>query len=231
MSSPMQQKLMDISSLTSKMLRKNFGRGPESCYAYAAKHFLVFYIRGFLSPLESILLENGNSDTIDVSRSIVMKNILTQLKGILELEFERDVECFYHDWNYPQNTGMITVVFETDVTDSKNQPEEPSPMVNSLIDEVERISAIVQKVPEKTEVYQITPKLFLVKRDGILVQIEKALISKGYEQTLIVTKDELEKSFFHRNGHFGEIFNQQVADIFIDWNVNEDNSLIGFVLK
>src|SRR3954470_18657401 len=87
---PLQQKLMDISSLTSKLLRKNFGRGPESCYAYVNERFLVFYIRGFMSPLESTLLENGNSDNIYISRQIVMKSVGNQLKAILELEFEQD---------------------------------------------------------------------------------------------------------------------------------------------
>lgn len=229
----MQQKLMDISSLTSKLLRKNFGRGPESCYAFANQRFLVFYIRGFLSPMESILLESGNTDQVDTSRSIVMKNILNQLKGILEIEFEQDVHDFYHDWNYPQNTGMITVVFEADIitNDNNTVSGEGSTNFKLLLEEVGRISTLVQKMPEKIDVYQITPKIYLIKREGILVQIEKALIKKGYDQTLIVTKDELEKSYFHRNGHFEDIFRLPVADIFVDWNLNEDNSMMCFVLK
>lgn len=231
MSSQNQQKLMDISSLTSKLLRKNFGRGPESCFAFKNNDFLVFYIRGFLSLMESILLESGNSDNIDISRSIIMQSIFTQLKGIIELEFEQEVKSFYHDWNYPNNTGMITVAFEKDITNEKNQAGSQPPEFNRLIDEVERISAIVEKIPEKTMAFQIAPKLYLVKRDGILVQIEKTLIEKGYEQILLVSKDTLEKSYFHRDAHFEDIFKQPVADIFIDWNLNEDNSMICFVLK
>ncbi|WP_342047750.1 Na-translocating system protein MpsC family protein [Bacillus sp. OTU530] len=230
MSSPLQQKLMDISSLTSKLLRKNFGRGPEACYAYANEQFLVFYIRGFMSPLESILLENGNPDNIDISRNIVMKTVLNQLKGIIELEFEQDVECFYHDWNYPQNTGMITVQFEGDITKQVHQ-DNGSIDLKPLIAEVERISILVQKKPEKTEAFFISPKMYLVKRDGILVQIEKQLIIKGYEQTLMVTKDELEKSYLHRDSRFEEIFKNPVADIFVDWDFSEDRSIMCFVLK
>jgi uncharacterized protein YbcI len=232
MPSPIQQKLMDISSLTSKLLRKNFGRGPESCYAFVNQRFLVLYIRGFLSPMESILLESGNRDQIDISRSIVMKNILVQLKGVLEIEFEQDVHDFYHDWNYPQNTGMITVMFEADIfTNDNNTVGEESPNFNLLLEEVGRISTLVQKMPETIDVYQITPKIYLIKREGILIEIEKALIKKGYDQTLFVTKDELEKSYFHRNGHFEDIFRQPVADIFVDWNFSEDNSMMCFVLK
>ncbi|WP_413302712.1 Na-translocating system protein MpsC family protein [Bacillus sp. 1P10SD] len=231
MSLSLQQKLMDISSLTSKLLRKNFGRGPESCFAFANERFLVFYIRGFMSPLESTLLEHGNSDNVDISRHIVMKTVLNQLKGILELEFEQDIESFYHDWNYPQNTGMITVQFENAVTQFVDRNQGVHVDLNPLIDEVDRISVLVEKKPEKTEAYFISPKIFLVKRDGILVRIEKALIAKGFEQTLSVTKDELEKSYLHRDGRFEEIFSNPVGDIFVDWDFHEDNSIICFILK
>ncbi|MEH6938075.1 Na-translocating system protein MpsC family protein [Bacillus sp. JJ664] len=223
---------MDISSLTSKLLRKNFGRGPVSCFAFANDRFLVFYIRGFLSPLESTLLEHGNGDNVDISRSIVMNAVINQLKGILELEFEQDIASFYHDWNYPQNTGMITVEFENNIAQHFVDPNQGSNIdLKPLIDEIDRISILVQKKPEKTEAYFISPKIYLVKRDGILVRIEKALIKKGFEQTLMVTKDELEKSYLHRDGRFEEIFSESVVDIFVDWDFHEDKSIICFVLK
>jgi uncharacterized protein YbcI len=232
MSLPIQQKLMDVSSLTSKLLRKNFGRGPESCFAFANEQFLVFYIRGFLSPLESTLLENGHSDNVDISRNIVMKTLLNQLKGVLELEFEKDIKTFYHDWNYRQNTGMITVQFEDNIAQQVvDQSLGTTVDLNSLINEVERVSILVQKRPEITEAFKISPKIYLVKREGILIQIEKALITKGYEKTLMVTKDELEKSYLHRDGRFEEIFHNPVADIFVDWDFSEDKSILCFVLK
>lgn len=231
MSSIMQQKLMDLSSLTSKLLRKSFGRGPESCFAYANGQFLIFYIRGFLSPLESTLLENGNSDNIEISRNIIMKTVLYQLKAIIELDFEQNVESFYHDWNYPQNTGMITVQFEGEIAKQNLQNIDRLIDLKLLTDEVERISILVQKRPERTEAFFISPKIYLVQRDGILVQIEKKLIEKGYENTLMVAKDELEKSYLHHDNRFEEIFNNPVADIFVDWDFSEDRSIICFVLK
>jgi uncharacterized protein YbcI len=228
---PLHEKLMNLSSLTSKILRKNFGRGPDSCHAFANGPFLVFYIRGFLSPLESVLLENGNTDNVEISRTIVIKKLLMQLKGVLEMEFGVEVKSFYHDWNYPNNTGMITIEFESYLTSMEETSLGSSHESQSLINEIDRISILVQKKPEKTEAFFISPKVYLVKRDGILIQIEKALIEKGYEHTLLVTKDELEKLYLHRNGHFEEIFNRPVADIFVDWDFDADNSMICFVLK
>ena len=47
----------------------------------------------------------------------------------------------------------------------------------------------------------------------------------------MVTKDELEKSYLHRDSRFEEIFRNPVADIFVDWDFSEDRSIMCFVLK
>lgn len=228
-STPILQKLTELTVLISRLLRKSFGRGPDSCNAYANQRYLVFYIRGFMSPMEAVLLEHGSVEQINFSRSIVMKSVLGQLRGVLEMDLEQDVQNFYHDWNYDKNTGVIIVVFETDIT--PGDESEDFSICNPLIDEIERISVLVQKLPERTEVYQISPKLYLVKRIGILIPLEKALIAKGYRQILLDTMEDLEKSYYGSDKGFEAIFKQPIADIFVDWNLNEDNSIICFMLR
>lgn len=230
MSAPIQQKLVDISGLTSKLLRKNFGRGPDSCNAFVHHRYLVFYIRGFLSPMEGILLANGSVDHINFSRNIVMNAVLSNLQGILEMEFKQDIADFYHDWNYDRNTGMITVVFEREISPCMETLDH-FPEHDPLIAEVERLSALVQKKPERTEAYRVSPKLYLVKRTGILIPLEKALISKGFQQVLLDTMNDLEKSSFNPNGGLKDIFKQPIADIFVGRNLIQDNSITCFVLK
>jgi uncharacterized protein YbcI len=181
--------------------------------------------------MESTLLETGHFGTVEISRNIVMKTILQQLTAIIELEFDQEVESFYHDWNYPQNTGMITIQFRASVTHQLNQDQTEPNNFKPLIDEIDRISILVQKKPEKTEACFISPKICLVKREGILIQIEKKLIEKGYEQNLMVAKDDLEKSYLHRDNRFEEIFRNPIADVFVDWDFSEDRSIICFVLK
>lgn len=229
-SAPIHQKLSDISSLISKLLRKNLGRGPDFCHAFANHRFLVIYMRGFLSPMEAILLEHGNLDHLKFSRNIVMNSVLANLQGILEHEFKQDVQHFYHDWNFEKNTGMITVVFENNIL-SVDEKIFPFSEYDRLIHEIERISALVQKTPDRTDAYRITPKLFLVKRTGILIPIEKALIAKGFQQILLDTLDEMENSCYELQGRFVDIFKQPIADIFVDWNLKEDKSITCFMLR
>ncbi|MEH7384475.1 Na-translocating system protein MpsC family protein [Bacillus sp. JJ1521] len=100
-----------------------------------------------------------------------------------------------------------------------------------LESEVARISLLVEKTPEATFSFQITPKVFIVKREGILVPIEKALIEEGFVKELHFAKDDLEKSYLHRYGKFDQVFQRAVSDIFVDWNFQNDNSLICFILK
>ncbi|RFB13438.1 DUF2294 family protein [Bacillus sp. HNG] len=224
----LQEKLKYISSYTSKLLRNKFGRGPESCSAVTADRFLVLHIRGFVSPMEEVLLQENQVIQVDHARDVVIKSILAELKGVFQVTLETEVKTFSHDWNFPNNTGVIIA----ELVDSLLPMEKNSEVNYSLLEmEVARISQLVEKTPDYIFSFQISPKIFIVKREGILVPIEKALIEAGFKNELHFTKDELEKSYFHRYGKFDQLFHRPVTDIFIDWNFKNDNSLICFVLK
>ncbi len=223
-----QEKLKYISSYTSKVLRNKFGRGPESCFAATADHFLVLQIRGFVSPMEEVLLQENQHVQVDHARDVVIKSILAELKGVFQVTLETEVRNFFDDWNFQNNTGIIIAELDDSLI-----PMEKNQTINfSLLEaEVARISYLVEKTPQETYSFQISSKIFIVKREGILVPIEKALIEAGFEKELHFTKDDLEKSYLHRYGKFDQIFEQAVTDIFVDWDFKLDNSLICFILK
>nr|WP_309100386.1 Na-translocating system protein MpsC family protein [Fredinandcohnia onubensis] len=224
----LQESLKYISSYTSKLLRNKFGRGPESCFAVTADQFLVLQIRGFISPMEEVLLQENKDIEVDYARNVVIQSILAELKGALQVTLEIEVKNFYDDWNFPNNTGVIIAELESPL----NKMEKDKAIDFALLEsEIDRISKLVQKIPEKTSSFQISPRILIVKRDGILVPIEKALLKRGFEKELLFTKDNLEKSYLHRYGKYEQIFSQPVADIFVDWDFKEDNSLICFILK
>lgn len=223
----LQEKLKYISSYTSKLLRNKFGRGPESCFAVTAYHFLVLQIRGFISPMEEVLLQENQRIQVDHARDVVIKSILAELKGVFQVTLETEVNTFFHDWNFPNNTGVIIAELENTLMPMKKSEEINFPLLES---EVARISHLVEKKPEETTSFQISPKVFIVKREGILVPIEKALIEEGFKRELHIAKDDLEKKYLHRYGKFDQVFQRAVTDIFVDWNFKNDNSLICFIL-
>lgn len=216
-----------ISSYISKLLRRNFGKGPQACRTTVTKNHLVTYLRGFLTPMEDILLQKGQNREVDDVRTVIINHLLDEIKGVIKVTLGVDVEDYYHDWNFPNNSGILIFVLDEEAGQvSKADIDTPR-----LEAEIGRISFLVQKVPDKIYTYPISPSIYLVERSGILVQIEKALIAKGFERELKFTKDELEKTYFHRDGRFEDIFNKPVRDIFIDWNFKADKSLMAFILS
>jgi uncharacterized protein YbcI len=215
-----------ISSYISKLLRKKFGKGPQSCRTTVTGNHLVAYIRGFLTPMEDILLQQGQNKYVDSARTIIINHLLDEIKGVVQVTLDVEVEESYHDWNFPNNSGILIFVLG----------EEVGQVIKEDIDsqrlelEIGRISMLVEKVPDNIHTYPISPSIYLIERKGILVQIEKALIANGFQRELRFTKDELEKSYFHRYGKFEDIFNKLVSDIFVDWNFKEDKSLMAFIL-
>lgn len=226
------EQLKHISGYTGKLLRQKFGRGPEYCQASARHHFLVLSVQGFLSPMEEVLLRLGHQVTVATARQAVMTSLLEEMKGVIQSTLDADVTGFYSDWNLPNNNGLIVALIEPPLTEGdREEAGDKDPVFSLLEQEVSRLSALVEKVPERIRVYCIHSKMFIVIREGILVPIEKALVQKGFRNELLIAKEELEKSYFHRDGEFDKLFGRPVQDIFIDWSLTNDNSLICFVLK
>jgi uncharacterized protein YbcI len=222
-----QDLLNSISSYTSKILRSYFGKGPQSCQTVMNKNHLVIYICGFISSMEEVLIKQGHRKEVEKARTLIINSALEELKGIIRVSLNAEVSEFFHDWNLPNNSGVIIFVL-----DESFNPSYPEPSFNqSMLEaEVARISMLVQKAPDTIVIYPVSSTVILVERTGILFTLEKALIEKGFEEELKITMDELEKSYFHRYGKIHEIFDKQVKDIFIDWNLREDRSIMAFIL-
>jgi uncharacterized protein YbcI len=152
---------------------------------------------------------------------------MDEIKGLVQVTLDVEVVDYYHDWNFPNNSGVLMFVLDTEA----GQEFKTDVDIQRVELEVGRISFMVEKVPDQINTYPISPSIYLIERSGILIQIEKSLIEKGFENELKFTKDELEKKYFHREGRFEDIFNKSVRDIFIDWNFKEDKSLIAFILN
>jgi len=177
--------------------------------------------------MEDILLQEGQSRYVDNVRQVIINHLLDEIKGVVKVTLGAEVGNYYHDWNFSNNSGILIFVLDEEVGQDYNTDMD----IKSLEAEIGRVSLLVEKIPDKITTYPIAPSIYLVERIGILVQIEKALIAKGFQKELKFTKDELEKTYFHRDGRFEEIFNQSVKDIFIDWNFKEDKSLMAFILS
>ncbi|WP_276353103.1 Na-translocating system protein MpsC family protein [Cohnella caldifontis] len=221
-----QEKSNAISGYVSKLLRQNFGRGPQICQTFAGGKHMLVHIRGFISPMEEVLMREGSDFQVEKARTAIIDRILGELEGIIRVSLEREVKEYYQDWNFPNNSGVLMFELDESIGESPHAAFD----TRLLEQEIVRISRLVQRAPDEIHTYVVSPRHYLVERNGILIAIEKALIKKGFAFELKSTKDELEKTYLHRQGRFDQICGAGVSDIFVDWSFKNDKSLMAFIL-
>lgn len=224
-----QEQLEKIGEYVRDSLQRSFGQDLSACEVFLGSRYLVIYVRGFVSPMEAVLVGGGEIDAVAASRGLVVGKLLLECKAVVQLQLGVRVEEFYDDWSYPNNTGMIVGILAEE--QEYSNPPGDWQRLDLFQADIERISKIIQKVPEKTQIIPLTPRMLLVQRDGILIELEKAMIEKGYEKQLRATKADLEKGYFHHNALFEPIIGMALEDVFIDWNLQSDRSLMCFVWK
>ncbi|HSI66262.1 MAG TPA: Na-translocating system protein MpsC family protein, partial [Planococcus sp. (in: firmicutes)] len=64
----------------STLLRDYFGKGPSSVFVTVNKPFITFYLSGFLSPTERILLKQNETRRILETRDLLMNDLEEEIK-------------------------------------------------------------------------------------------------------------------------------------------------------
>ncbi|MGJ9383180.1 Na-translocating system protein MpsC family protein [Salipaludibacillus sp. CF4.18] len=217
-------KQKEVSSSVSKELRDHFGRGPESVFVSLTPCVVVIHIRNFLSPIESVLMKQEGLKGVESLREILMKSVLPEIKTKISASFDiKDFEFFY-DWNIDQKSGMIIGIH----WDKIDRQEIEKSFYGAMNQEIRKISETAEKQPEHVFTYQVNPRTIISGREGILIRIEKELISLGSGETLQIAKRRLEKRLLNE-GEFNKILGVSVQDIFVHWDFESDKSIIVFI--
>jgi uncharacterized protein YbcI len=220
----------ELSSYISKILRENFGKGPETVHVSLGKTFIVFYIRNFLSPIEKVLMDQKQDESIQQTRDLVMQTLIPEIKAYIKIVTGMEVREFYYDWGLHNKSMMFTGIC-TDSTSIDYPIKEEFTGKGELINEIINLSSDSEKKPDEIYACQLNNRSILVIRNGILVRIEKQLIRQGMQEQLKLAKRTLEKGLLHNNNHFEGILNTKVIDIFVDWDFDLDKSVIVLVIN
>jgi uncharacterized protein YbcI len=228
MEANVQKQTTELSSYISKILRDNFGKGPESVHVSLGGTFITVYIRNFLSPTEKVLMKQKEEETVQHTRDLLMQTLIPEIKAYIKIVTGMDIREFYYDWGLHNKSAMFTGIC-TDLTNTKLPVNEEYSGKGELQTEIINLSQESEKAPEEIYSCQINHRTLLVIRNGILVRIEKQLIRQGMRDQLKLAKRTLEKGLLHNNNHFEAILNTNVVDIFVDWDFDLDKSVIIFV--
>lgn len=221
------ENLTFISAYTSKLLREIFGRGPQHCHCNFSLPFLVLYIRGFKSDMENALVFSNATEEAYSSRFKLINDYMYKLTNKVEDVFNLYINESFHDWDYQSDTGVIVFTFLED----NDGLGEVFPKARYLKSEMEKVSDTKEKLPDSSQVYQVTDQIYIAQRRGILTEVEKAMIKEGYYPELHKIKKDLEKKFFTRKVNYSKVFGRSLRKIYISLNLMEDKSYICFFLN
>lgn len=218
----------EISSYISTLLRTNFGKGPTSVYVSVNRPYITVHFRGFMAPMEAILMKQNESKRILETRDLMMNNLRHEIKLQFLKIADLDVKDIYADWDLENKTGMIIAILDEKPSAKFEWPDSVNQKV--FEEKIDLASLKAEKIPEKTESFWLNDRTILVKRSGILVRIEKELIRNGFIEELKVTKRPLERQVM-REVQMESVLKRTVSEIFVDWNFDEDISYIAFMLE
>ncbi|MDT8860894.1 DUF2294 domain-containing protein [Alkalihalobacillus sp. MEB130] len=218
----------EIGGYTGRLLRDNFGKGPESVFVSIGYTFITIYLRKFITPSEKILMEQDQVMDVQQIRDKLMKSIVPEFKAYLELVTKRKIREVYYDWGLHNKSGVIVCVSREPFT-TKESIVEDFIGKDAFNQEIIDISKQAEKAPEEIYSCELNPRTIVNVRNGILVRIEKELIRLGNEELLKRVKRNLEKNFLHNSSHFHTILGREVVDSFVDWDFELDKSIIVFI--
>ncbi len=219
-------KQKELGSFVGRLLREQFGKGPETVFASVGDPFVVIYFTKFLSPLEKSLLDLEQGLYVQKTRDLLMETLVEEIKAYIKLHVGLDIKEFYYDWNLKEQSGMFTAISE------KKAGAFMYPNKKQVEEVMADLTFTVQKVPEQVFSYLINPRTLLIIRKGLLVPIEKELHRLDFGETLKLAKRNLERRIFQSyKQQFEKTLQADVTDFFVDWNFDQDKSSSLLILK
>ncbi|WP_456277247.1 Na-translocating system protein MpsC family protein [Bacillus sp. AK128] len=221
-----QEHLLQLGSTLSRMLKKRFGKGPETCYVTFHSERLTIYMRNFVTPAEEVLLERNQHKLAQQFRNSVMERVFQQFTEeayhLLHLHFDR----YFSDWDYSSNTGILLVENKSLHLDWEDARQVP----NQLLEVIVNISSAAHKIPDKLKMIRITPNILAIRYEGILLQTEKVLIQRGYTELLLERSFEIKQIYMNHKHEFHLPLGRTIAGIYMTWDYQCDECYLFFYL-
>lgn len=221
-----QEDLIILSSSLSKLLKRKFGKGPETCYASLKEGMISVHIKNFITPAEEVLIENKEINLAYNFRSAIMKAIFQEFKREITNILEVECEEIFHDWNYSINTGMILIILEESIGELSNRPD----IVDSekLLEVAKGVGQKIHKVPTGYSFFKLNQNSYAISYNGTMTQIEYILYKKGKLELLRQRSEEIKKEYTNSLILFERTFGRKIKELFFIWDYENDTSYIIF---
>ncbi|MDN3436617.1 Na-translocating system protein MpsC family protein [Planococcus sp. APC 3900] len=154
-----------------------------------------------------------------------MRDLKEQIKLDLLKSAELEIKEIHVDWNLENKTGLLILVLNGEA-EEKAQEWPKDIDKKAFYQEVADASKKAQKEPDKTEVVWLNERTVLIRREGILIEIEKELIRNNFTEQLKLAKRPLEAKLIY-NSSLEQLLNRKITEAFTDWDFKDD---IGYMV-
>lgn len=215
----------EVSGYISGLFRTHFGKGPASVFVAIREPFIIIHLREFLAPTEKVLMSQKESVRVQEIRDLLMRDLKEQIKLDLLKSAELEIKEIHEDWNLENKTGLLILVLNGEA-EEKAQEWPKDIDKKAFYQEVTDASKKAQKEPDKTEVFWLNERTVLIRREGILIEIEKELIRNNFTEQLKLAKRPLEAKLIY-NSSLEQLLNRKITEAFTDWDFKDD---IGYMV-
>lgn len=222
-----QDHMLHLSSTLSKLLKRRFGKGPETCYVNGDEEKKYIFMRNFITPAEEVLLGNKQWEFAIHFRTAIIEAVIKEFSFEISKTLDQTYTNFYHDWNYEKNTGMILLV------NGKANAEERLPLgtKNGILAMIDKIGSHFHKSPENLTILKYAPSICIIEADGIMAPLENLVYQMGNMNLLYRYSESAKKGYFEHKLSLEDVFNRIIEDIFIMWDYQNDKSFLVFTFR
>jgi uncharacterized protein YbcI len=219
-----QEDLLQLSSTLSKLLKRRFGKGPETCFVNFHSNRLIVFVRNYITPSEEVLIKSDKMSLAYNFRSAVMgtvfKEFAQEASSILNVTFD----SFYGDWDYDTNTGILLLGNENNDNWSNKATE--LHINRRLFEQIVKVGSEVHKAPNRLELIRVNQSIYVVECNGIMLQIEKVLFEKGHFDILQERSREIKKSYVQHKEVFSQIVGRRIDGFYMIWDYKTDRCYV-----
>lgn len=208
---------------------EQFGLTSVSVKVAVEPPFVLIHFSHFLLPTEEILLKQKEAQRLMETRKLLMEGLKADLKVELEKILKQRIVEVYADWNLDRETGMLIAVTDGNER-SVTFPWPEDTRKQALREQVIRLSKKTEKEPDALGIYKVDENAILIERTGMMVDIEKELIKNGSAKELRLAKRPLDHRLLDAL-NAEAILDQEISELFVDWDFNQDKSYIILLLK
>ncbi|WP_046228277.1 Na-translocating system protein MpsC family protein [Paenibacillus dauci] len=209
------------------LCQSQFGKQPERIHIHFNQQSAVILLQELTDSGDERLPDDPDERYTHI-HILLSQFVFPALQKKIEYTFGHHVSHVFIDWKLEYNTAAIAVTFET-LTETFD--EDIYTGKADLHIKVSQITESVQKAPEAVNSFWLSNDILVVLRKGLLINLEKQIIQKGFNSALRVSKRELELGHFLEELPILDLLGRPLRTAYLDWDFEQDFSMLLLILE